>query len=123
MFKSEKRAVNLYLYLRVILKSDLKAPRSSVSIQSHCRVPLFVTLWAIANQAPLLMRFSKQEYWSGLPCPSPGDLLNPGIEPGFPVSPALQADSSPSEPLGKPYQLRTISNFKCEFKDLQALLL
>ena len=43
--------------------------------------------------------FSRQEYWSGLPCPPPGDLLNPGIEPR---SPALQADSLPSEPPGKP---------------------
>ena len=49
----------------------------------------------VARQAPLSMGFSKQEYWSGLPCPSPGDLLNPGIKPGFPVSPALQADSIP----------------------------
>ena len=47
---------------------------------SRC-VQLFVTLWAIANQAPLLMRFSKQEYWSGLPCPSPEKLTGPGIEP------------------------------------------
>ena len=46
--------------------------------------------WTVVNQAPLPMGFSMQEYWSGLPFPSPGDLLNPGIEPG---SPALQADS------------------------------
>ena len=45
------------------------------------------------------MEFSRQEYWSGLPFPSPGDLPDPGIEPG---SPALQADSLPSEPPGKP---------------------
>ena len=53
----------------------------------------------IAFQAPLSMEFSRQEYWSGLP---PGDLPGPGIEPEFPVSPALQADSLPSEPLRKP---------------------
>ena len=47
-----------------------------------------------------LMEFSRQEYWSGLPFPSPGDLPDPGIEPG---SPALQVDSLPSEPPGKPY--------------------
>ena len=41
---------------------------------------LFATLWAVAHQAPLSMGFSRQEYWSGLPCPSPGDLPNPGIE-------------------------------------------
>ena len=55
--------------------------------------------WTIALQAPLSMEFSRQEYWTGLPCPSPGDLPNAGTEPG---SPALQADSLPSEPPGKP---------------------
>ena len=58
------------------------------------RVQLLVTLWTVVRQAPLSMGFSRQEYWSGLPFPSPGDLPNPGIEPG---SPALQADSLPSE--------------------------
>ena len=53
----------------------------------------------IAHQAPLSMGFSRQEYWSGLTFPSPGNHPDPGIEPG---SPALQADSLPSEPLGKP---------------------
>ena len=58
-----------------------------------------MTLWAVAHQAPLSMEFSRQEYWSGLPFPFPGDLLDPGIKSG---SPALQADSSLSEPPGKP---------------------
>ena len=49
----------------------------------------------IANQAPLSMGFSRQEYWSGLPCPSPEDLPDPGTEPISPVAPALQADSLP----------------------------
>ena len=53
-----------------------------------------VLTWTVACQAPLSMGFSRQEYWSGLPFPSPGDLSNPGIEPG---SPALQADSLPTE--------------------------
>ena len=57
--------------------------------------PTLVTPWTIACQAPLPMGFSRQEYWSGLPFPSPGDLPNPGIEAG---SPALQADSLPIEP-------------------------
>ena len=52
--------------------------------------PTLVTPWTAARQAPLSMGFSRQEYWSGLPSPSPGDLPNPGIEPG---SLALQADS------------------------------
>ena len=59
------------------------------------RVQLFVTLWTIAHQAPLSMRLSQQKYWSGLPCPPPGDLPDPGIEPMSPASPALQADSLP----------------------------
>ena len=56
---------------------------------------LFVTPWTIAHQAPLSMAFSRQEYWSGLPCPPPGDLPYPGIESR---SPTLQADSLLSEP-------------------------
>ena len=56
----------------------------------------FATPRATAGQAPLSMGFSRQEYWSGLPSPSPGDLPDPGMEPG---SPTLQADYLPSEPL------------------------
>ena len=56
------------------------------------------TPWAVACQAPLSIGFSRQEYWVGLPFSSPGDLPNPGIKHG---SPALQADSLPSEPLGR----------------------
>ena len=55
----------------------------------------FAIPWTIARQAPLSMGFSRQEYWSGLPFPTPGDLPNPGTEP---ESPALQADSLPSGP-------------------------
>ena len=58
-------------------------------------VQLFATPWTVAYQAPLSMGFSRQECWSGLPFPSPGDLPDPGIEPG---SPALRADALPSEP-------------------------
>ena len=60
----------------------------------HC-VQLFATLWIVAYQAPLFMGFSRQEYWSGLLCPPPGDLPNPGIQPTSPAAPALQADSLP----------------------------
>ena len=66
--------------------------------KSLSRVRLFVILWTVAYQAPLFMEFSRQEYWSGLPFFSPGDLPNPGIKPR---SPALQADPLPSEPPGK----------------------
>ena len=57
-------------------------PRSEVKLLSH--VQLFATSWTVAYWAPLSMGFSRQEYWSRLPFPSPGDLPNPGIEPGLP---------------------------------------
>ena len=66
-------------------------------------VRLFATLWTVAHQAPLSMGFSTQEYWSGLPCPPPGDLLHPGTEPTSPVSPALQVDSLPLSHQGSPH--------------------
>ena len=53
------------------------------------RVQLFVIIWTIVCQVPLSMEFSRQEYWNGFPCPPPGDLPNPGIEPMSPVSSAL----------------------------------
>ena len=62
-------------------------------------VRLFATPWTVAYQTSLSMGFSRQEYWRGLPFPSPGDLPDPGIEPR---SPALQADALTSEPPGKP---------------------
>ena len=65
-------------------------------------VQLFVTPWTVACQAPLSMGFSRQEYWSGLPCPPPGDLSESGIKQVTSVSPVLQADSLPAEPLEKP---------------------
>ena len=67
-----------------------------MKLLSH--VQLFATPWTAAYQAPLSMEFSRQEYWSGSPFPSPGDLPKPGIEPGLP---ALQADALLSEPPGK----------------------
>ena len=66
------------------------------------RVLLFLTPWTVAHQAPLSMGFPRQEYWSGLPFSSPGDLPDPGVKP---TSPALQADSLPSELPGKPLWL------------------
>ena len=63
--------------------------QKKVKVKSLSRVRLFATPWTVAHQAPLSMGFSRQEYWSGLPFPSPGDLPDPGIEPRSPV---LQAD-------------------------------
>ena len=81
-----------------------------VSVMTHVcvcaqllkHVQLFETPWTIACQAPLSMEFSRQEYWSGLPFPSPGDLPNPGIEPKSLVSPALVGDLFTTASPGKP---------------------
>ena len=83
-------------------------PTCSPSFQKTCQYVLcdvkslshaqpFVTLWTIARQTLLAMEFSKQEYWSGLPFPSSGDLSDPGIKPGYP---ALYVNSLPSKPPG-----------------------
>ena len=71
-----------------------------VCMLSHLsHVQLSVTLWMATCQAALSMEFSRQEYWSGFPFPSPGDLPDPGMESG---SPALQKNSLPTELQGKP---------------------
>ena len=64
--------------------------------------PTVVTLWTVACQAPLSMGFPRQEYWSGLPFPSPGDLPNPEVKHASPTSPALQANSLPLRDWGSP---------------------
>ena len=82
--------------------------RMKVKVKSLSRVRL-CDPWTVAHQAPPCMGFSRQEYWSGLPFPSPGDLPNPGIEPR---SPTLQADALTSAPPGKPLSDLEV-NFKC----------
>ena len=79
-----------------------------VKVKSLSHVWLFVTLWTIAHQGPLSMGFTRQEYWSGLPFPSPGDLPDSGIEP---QSPSLQTDSLPSEPPGNPVLLIRVPDY------------
>ena len=76
-----------------------------VKVKSLSHVQHFATPWTVAYQAPLSMGFSRQEYWSGLPFPSPGDLPDSGTESRSPV---LQADSLPSEPLGKPPEVSIV---------------
>ena len=75
---------------------------SCMHVQSLSRVP-FATPWTVTGQAPLSMEFSRQEYWSELPVPSPGDLPNPGIKPASPALPALAEDSWPLGHLGSPW--------------------
>ena len=89
----------------------------SVQIHSLCahaqllsHVQLFVTPWTIAHQAPLSMEFPRQEYWSGLPFPTPRDLPDPGIEPAFP---ALAGGFLTNEPPGKPLCIDFVAVVSC----------
>ena len=84
------------MYEYYLLSYSMKV---KVKVKSLSPVQLFATPWTVADQASPSMGFSRQEYWSGLPFPSPGDLPDPGIEPG---SPTLEADALTSEPPGKP---------------------
>jgi len=68
---------------------------TSCELSCFSPVRLFPTPWTVACQASLSMGFSRRQYWSGLPCPPPGDLSDPGTEPMSPVAPALQVDSLP----------------------------
>ena len=92
-------------------KSELDLIIMAQSLNCCCLVAVsfsFATTWTVAHQASLSMGFSRQEHWSGLPFPSPGDLPDPEIEPR---SPALQVDSLLSGPPGKP-QSTIYSNIK-----------
>ena len=91
--------INTYTHNWDITKDVVK-----VKVKSLSPVRLFATPWTVAYQASPSMRFSGQEYWSGLPFPSPGDLPDPGIEPAG--SPALEADALTSEPPAKPIYLK-----------------
>ena len=116
----------------IIICFDFGAPNNKVWHCFHCfpiyhyqrdmhecllscfsHVQLSVTLWTVTHQAPLSMGFSRQEYWSGLPCPSPGDLRDPGIEPMSLMSPALSGGffttSATWEALSKRYGANLLS--------------
>ena len=79
-------------------------------------VQLLETLWTAVRQAPLSVDFSRQEYWSGLPCPPPRDFPDPGIEPMPPAAPALQADALPLSHWGTHTnisRIRKVNDFSC----------
>ena len=86
----------IYLTLRIFYHF-LDTASYIFPVKRLSRVRLFAAPWTLAYQASQSMEFSRQEYWSGLSFSSPGDLPDPGIEPG---SPALQADTLPTEPPG-----------------------
>ena len=76
--------------------------QNSMLVLRHPVISDFVTLWTVACQAPLSVEYSRQEYWSGLPFPSPGNPPYPGIEPTSPASPALAGRFFTTKPPGKP---------------------
>ena len=82
-----------------------------LSCFSHVR--LFATSWTVACQASLSVEMSRQEYWSGLPFPTPGDLPDSGIEPTFPASPALAGGFFTTEPPGKPHDYEQALLLNC----------
>ena len=94
---------------KIFNSKDIKISKTSLSyaLSHFSHVRPFGTLWTIVHPAPLSMGFLRQEFWSGLPFPSPGDLPDPEIKSR---SPALQADSLQSETPGKP--LRVLSQVK-----------
>ena len=77
------------VYLRILRPEEHLEQTLACVLNHFSRVRLFATLWTEALQTPLSMGFSRKEYWSGLPCPPPGDLPGPGIEPTSLMSPAL----------------------------------
>ena len=85
--------------------------KSRSEVKSLSRVWLFATPWTVSHQAPPSMGLSRQEYWSGLPFPSPGHLPDPGIEPR---SPTLQADALTSEPPEKPKKKQSNQILDCQ---------
>ena len=89
--ESQNNSVVCYIS---VLPSDLHA----CTLSHFSRVQLFATLWTVANQGPLSMGFTRQENWIGLPCPPPGGLPNPGIEPVSLTSPALVGGSFTTSP-------------------------
>ena len=81
--------LSLYVYQWFLCYWELFHCMHTYVLSRFSHVRLFVTLWTVAHQAPLTMGFSRQEYWSGLPWPSPEDLSDPGIEPMSFMSPVL----------------------------------
>ena len=82
------------MFLKLRFGSSISGKYVCVCVRCFSHVRLFTTPWTVALQGPQSVGFSRQEYWSGLPCPPPGDLPDPRIEPG---SSELQVDSLPSE--------------------------
>ena len=103
MVTSEIKTISCILRLHNKLLQNIRV-KVKVKVKSLSRVRLFATPRTVAHQVLLSMGFPRQEYWSGLPFPSPGDFPDPGIGPGFP---ALRSGALLSEPPGNPNELNT----------------
>ena len=120
--KKKKSCGCIYLCLCLNIKASVSHQLPSLCLHSKGKERKVKSLscmtlcdpWTVAYQAPPSMEVSRQEYWSGLPFPSPEDLPNPGIKPR---SPMFQADALPSEPLGK--SLHSKTNYQCGTMVLQ----
>ena len=99
------KAVDTFLYYQALTFSELHHSRILLSLFKSCLTG-FVTPWTVALQAPLSMGFPRQGYWSGLPFPSPGDLLGSGVES---MSTTLADGFFTTEPPGKPTRLKNAS--------------
>ena len=100
---------------RALGKNYGKLKEVCAVLSRFSRVQLFATPWTVARQAPLSLGFSRQEYWSGWPFPSPGDLPIPGIRPTSLTPPTLTGSSLPLTPPEKPYELQLIIMYPCWF--------
>ena len=119
----EEAQAGIKIARRISITSDMQM-KVKVKVKSLSCVRLFATPWIVAHQAPLSMGFSRQEYWSGLPFPSPGDLPDPGMEP---VSAAhllhWQVDSLPLSQQGSPYiHLQNPGSDSCTREQLYTVL-
>ena len=101
-----------------IQRKDYKALTTSKSVKLLSRAQLFVTPWSVAHHAPPSMGFSRQEYWSGLPFLSPGDLADPGIEP---ASPAVAGGVFTTEPSEQPFPKNGTPSFQLDTCPLSLL--
>ena len=123
LFFTISRSLLIFMSIDLVMVSNhlilccpllfLPSKRTVCVLSRFSHVWLFATAWTVAWQALLSMGFSRQEYWSGLPCPSPGDLPDPGIKPTSLVFSALQEDSLPLSHQRSPHKRLSNSKSQC----------
>ena len=114
---TEQTCMHSYMYNYYVCSVYIVRLLLTLCVQVLSYVGLFVTPWTVARQAPMAIKFYRQEYWGGFPFPTPGDIPHSGTEPTSPVSPALAGGFFTPEPPGKP----TFSSIKCYYALYNAL--